>query len=384
MKISRVVTYAVDAGVGAWLFVKVESDDPDLYGWGEAGLRLKARPVRAEIEDLGDLIVGEDAFRTEHLWQLMYRQHARGGLVTMAAIAGIDQALWDLKARALGVPLYELLGGRVRDRVRVYEHVETRLRDFDRQKPESFAEAALQCVADGFDALKIYPIPFKGRLEGRRAVRRAEEVVAAVRDAVGEQVDLMVDLHGRTFPALAVQFAKALEPYELMFLEEPCQPESVSALAEIARSTTIPIATGERLATRWEFARLLEAGACSIVQPDVSHCGGITEFRRIVEIAQLHFATVAPHNPYGPIAAMHHVHLATAMPNLLILEQLRDDVPWRNEVVTSPLEFSDGYVRAPGRPGIGVDIVEDVCLAHPYVARPRDVPFSSEGAVLDD
>ena len=384
MRISRVVTYPVDAGVGGWLFVKVESDDPDLYGWGEAGLRLKVRPVRSEIEDLGELIVGEDALRTEHLWQLMYRQHARGGLVTMAAIAGIDQALWDLKARALGVPLYELLGGRIRDRVRVYEHVETRLRDFDRQKPESFAEAARQCVADGFDALKIYPIPFKSRLEGRRAVRRAEEVVAAVRDAVGEQVDLMVDLHGRTSPALAVQFAKAFEPYELMFLEEPCQPESVSALAAIARSTTIPIAIGERLATRWDFARVLEAGACSIVQPDVSHCGGITEFRRIVDLAQLHFATVAPHNPYGPIAAMHHVHLATTMPNLLILEQLRDDVGWRDEVVTFPLEFSDGSVRASERPGIGVDIVEDVCLAHPYVARPRDVPYSPDGAVLDD
>jgi galactonate dehydratase len=265
----------------------------------------------------------------------------------------------------------------------VYEHVEPRLRDFDRQKPESFADAARQCVANGFDAVKIYPIPFKGRLEGRRAVRWAEEVVAAVRAAVGEEVDLMVDLHGRTYPTLAVQFARAFEPYELMFLEEPCQPESVSALAEIARSTTIPIATGERLATRWEFARLLEAGACSIVQPDVSHCGGITEFRRIVEIAQLHLATVAPHNPYGPIAALHHLHLATAMPNLLILEQLRDDLPWRDEVVTSPLEFNDGAVCASERPGIGVDVVEEVCLAHPYVARPRDVPFSPDGAVVD-
>jgi galactonate dehydratase len=384
MKVARVATYAVDSGHSGWLFVKVESDDATLHGWGEASLPFKIKSVRAEVEGLADVIIGEDAFRTEHLWQLMYRQHSRGGLVTSSAIAGIDQALWDLKARALGVPLYELLGGRVRDRVRVYDHLETPLRKYDWDSPEGFAEAAGRSLADGFDAVKVYPVPATRALEGREALRWAESVLAAVRDAVGDDADVIVDLHGRTSPVTAIQYARAFEPYHPLFLEEPCQPEGVEALAKVARSTRTPIALGERLATRWDFARVLEARACAVVQPDLSYCGGISEFRRIADLAQLHFATIAPHNSAGPIATLHNIQAACTLPSFLLLEQVRLDVPWRDEIVTSPPDIRGGFAHPSDRPGIGADVREDICRAHPYEHHPRSRSYARDGSLLDE
>ena len=384
MKVARVVAYAVDSGHAGWLFVKVESDEPTLHGWGEASLPFKINSVKAEVEVLADVIIGEDAFRTEHLWQLMYRQHSRGGLIASSAIAGIDQALWDLKARALGVPLYELLGGRVREHVRVYDHIETPLRKYDWGSPEGFAEAAGRSLADGFDAVKVYPVPSTRAHEGPEALRWAESVVASVREAVGDDADVIVDLHGRTSPATAIQYARAFEPYHPLFLEEPCQPEDVEAIARVARSTRIPIAVGERLATRWDFARVLEAHACAVVQPDLSYCGGISEFRRIADLAQLHSATVAPHNSAGPVATLHNVQAASALPSLLLLEQVRLDVPWRDEIVTSSPDIRGGFARASDRPGIGADVREDICLAHPYVHRPRSRSYAGDGSLLDE
>jgi galactonate dehydratase len=314
----------------------------------------------------------------------MYRRHSRGGLVTSSAIAGIDQALWDLKARALQVPLYELLGGRVRDRVRVYDHVQTPLRDHDWSSPAGFAEAAARTVADGFGAIKIYPIPSQSRLEGSGAIGAAEGIVRSVREAVGDDVEVIIDLHGRTDPATAVRYAHAFEPYEPLFLEDPCGPESAEALAAVARATRIPLAIGERLSTRWEFARALTAGACAVVQPDVAYCAGISEFRRIADLAQLHLASVAPHNSGGPIGTLHSIHLAAALPNFLILEQLRLDVPWRDEVVTSPPQIREGFAELPAGAGIGADLDEEVCAAHPYAPRARPRAFSSDGSLLDE
>jgi galactonate dehydratase len=362
----------------------VQTKDEALYGWGEASLPFKIASVDAEIHALASVIVGMDPFRIEHLWQLMYRRHSRGGLVTSSAIAGIDQALWDLKARALRVPLYDLLGGRVRDRVRVYDHLQTPLRDHDWSSPAGFAEAAVHAVADGFGALKIYPIPSQSRSEGPGAIRWADSVVRSVREAVGDDVELIIDLHGRTDPATAIRYAHAFEQYEPTFLEDPCAPESAEALAAVARATRIPLAIGERLSTRWEFARALTAGACAVVQPDVAYCAGISEFRRITDLAQLHLATVAPHNSGGPVGTLHSIHLASSLPNFLILEQLRLDVPWRDDLVTSPPEIREGFAELPTGAGIGADVDEEACSAHPYTpcARPRS--FSSDGSVLDE
>ena len=386
MRITAVDTVVVNARLRNWVFVKVTTDEPGLVGWGEASLEWKTRAVVGAVDDLADIVVGEDPMRIEHLWQAMFRQQFfKGGIVTMSAISGIDQALHDVKAKALGVPLYELLGGRVRDRVRLYDHLgggdSTAV--YDEATPEAFAERARASVADGFTALKILAVPPSRPLEGAAAVRQAESLMGAVRDAVGDDVDVMVDLHGRTTPAAAIQFGHALAPYRPWFLEEPVQPGNVDALVEVARALPIPIATGERLVTRWEFREVLEKRACAVIQPDVCHCGGVAELRRIAAHAETCFVSVAPHNPLGPIATAVNVHVALSMPNFLIQEVMRSDVPWRDEVVDAPLEIADGHVLPPIRPGIGVEVDEEAAARYPYAPELPARVFYDDGAVGD-
>jgi galactonate dehydratase len=303
----------------------------------------------------------------------------------MSALSGIDQALHDIKAKALGVPLYELLGGRVRDRVRLYDHLGGGESSavYDDATPESFAERARASVADGFTALKILAVPPSRSLEGAASLRQAEALMGAVRDEVGDAVDVMVDLHGRTTAAAAIQYGLALAPFRPWFLEEPVQPGNVDALVEVARALPIPVATGERLVTRWEFREVLEKRACAVIQPDVCHCGGVAELRRIAAHAETHYIGVAPHNPLGPIATAVNIHLALAMPNFLIQEVMRADVPWRDEVVDAPLEIVDGHILPPGRSGIGVEVDEGAAAAHPYRPEPVTRAFQPDGAVAD-
>src|SRR5260221_9070339 len=280
VRIEEVKTIIVGAGIRNWVFVKVTTDEPGLVGWGEASLEWKTRAVAGAVEDLAPLLVGQDASRIEHLWQLMYRgQFFKGGPVTMSAISGIDQALHDIKAKALGVPLYQLLGGAVRDRVRLYDHLGGGDSNavYKNATVDAFVEHARSSVAAGFTALKILPVPTSRMLEGAAGLREAEQLMGAVRDAVGEDIDVMVDLHGRTTPAMAIQYGLALAPFRPWFFEEPCPPENVDAMAEVARALPIPIATGERLFGRFAFREILEKRAAAIIQPDVCHCGGIDE-----------------------------------------------------------------------------------------------------------
>ncbi len=383
MKVTGVSTFVVDAGDRDWVFVRVETDEPGLVGWGEASLSWHTRGVRGAIEDLAPLVVGEDPRPVEHLWQTMVRApYFKGGIVTMSAIAGIDQALWDIKAKALGVPLFELLGGPVRDRVRTYQNLGSELGG-DARSPEAWADAARKSVEDGFDAMKVYPVPPGRSLEGSASVREAEELVAKVREAAGDNADIMVDLHGRTTPAMAIRYGRALEPFRPWFLEEPCQPEDVDGTAEVARALNTPIATGERLVSRSEFRTYLDRRACAIVQPNVCYCGGVSGFRRIAVLAETYSASVAPHNPNGPIGAMVSIHLALALPNFLILEQVRGDVPWREEIVDQPFEIVGGYASPPTRPGIGVELVEEVAAAHPGRSPRPHLRFAPDGAIVD-
>jgi galactonate dehydratase len=385
MRVVDVDTVVVDAKLRNWVFVKVTTDE-GIVGWGEASLEWKTRAVVGAVEDLAGLVVGEDPFRVEHLWQAMFRQQFfKGGIVTMSAISGIEQALHDVKATALGVPLYELLGGRVRDRVRLYDHLGggDSHAVYDDAVPAAFAERARESVRDGFTALKILPVPPARPLEGSRWLRQAESLMGAVRDAVGDDVDVMVDLHGRTTPAAAIEVGNVLAPFRPWFLEEPVQPGNVDALVEVARALPIPIATGERLTTRWEFVELLAKRACAIVQPDVCHCGGIAELRRIAAMAETAFVGVAPHNPLGPIATAVNVHLALATPNFLVQEVMRADVPWRDEVVDAPLEILNGHVLPSTRPGIGVAVDEAAAAEHPYRQEPEARVFHEDGAVGD-
>ena len=383
MLISGVSTRVVDAGDRDWIFVRVETDEPGLVGWGEASLGWHTRAVCGAIEDVGPLILGRDPRHVERLWQLMVRApYFRSGIVAMSAVAGIDQALWDIKAKALGVPLFELLGGPVRDRVRTYVNLGSELGG-DARDPSAWAEAALAAREAGFDAMKVYPVAPARSLEGTAFVRETEKLVATVREAAGDEADIMVDLHGRTSPAMAIQIGRALEPYRPWFLEEPCQPGNVDAMVEVARALPIPIAAGERLATRNEFCELLDERACSVIQPNVCYCGGVSELRRIAALAESSLVVVAPHNPNGPIGTMVSIHLALAIPNFLILEQVRGDVPWRREIVDDVLETHRGYAPTPTRPGIGLELMEEVAVAHPGSSPAPHLAFGPDGAMLD-
>jgi galactonate dehydratase len=385
-KVRAISTLVVNARLRNWIFVKIETDEPGLVGWGEASLEWKTRAVVGAIEDLAPLVVGADPMQTEFLWQALFRQHFfKGGVVTMSAISGIDQALHDVKAKMLGVPLYELLGGRVRDRIRLYDHLgggdsTAVYEDMDRG---AFAERAQASIDDGFTALKILPVPPSAPLDSNESIRKAVELTQAVRDAVGPNIDVMVDFHGRTTPAMAIQYAHALREYQPWFLEEPCQPGNVEAIMEVARAVRIPIATGERLVTRWEFRELLEKRACAVIQPDVCHCGGVAELRRIAAMAETYDISVAPHNPLGPIATAVNLHVSAAIPNFLIQELMRADVPWRADIVDQPLVITGGYADVPQSPGIGISVDEGAAAAHPYAPEPELRVFHDDGAVAD-
>jgi galactonate dehydratase len=382
VRISRVTTSVVDDGDRDWVFVRVETDEPGLVGWGEASLGWHTRAVVGAVGDLAPLVVGQDPRAVERLWQTMTRApFFNGGIVTMSAVSGIDQALWDIKAKALGVPVYELLGGPVRDRVRTYVNLGSELGG-NGQHPEAWADAALAACEDGFDAMKVYPAAPARALEGSSYVRKAEELVRTVREAVGDDAEVMVDLHGRTSPATAIELGHALEPLRPWWLEEPCQPGTVEATAEVARTLPIPIATGERLATAHEFRTYLDARACAVIQPNVCYCGGISGFRRIAALAETAQVAVAPHNPNGPIGTMASIQLALALPNVLILELVRSDVPWRDEIVDAPVEAAGGYLEAPTRPGIGVELVEEVAAAHPGRSPAPHLHAAPDGSFL--
>jgi galactonate dehydratase len=386
MKITRVSSLIVNANMRNWIFVKVETDQAGLYGWGEATLEWKTQGVAGAIEDISRLLIGEDPLRIEHLYQIMTRQYFwRVGIEGMSAISGIEQALWDIKGKWLNVPVYELLGGRVRDRVRVYNHLGGgQMKSmYESSEPQEFAERAQSVIAAGYTGLKFMAVPRTEPVEGLRSVRYAESLVRAVREAVGPDVDLMVDLHARTLPPMAIQYCHAFEPYGLLFFEEPCPTEDLEATAQVTRQSRIPIATGERLIGRHQFRELFERRACHIIQPDLSHCGGLWEARKIAAIAESYSMAVAPHNPNGPIATAAVVHFALATPNWLIQEAISSDVPWRNEVIENPIEVVDGHIAAPTRPGLGIDVNEQAAAKYPFKPEAMQRYFHPDGAVAD-
>jgi galactonate dehydratase len=386
MKITRISTVVVNARMRNWVFVKVETDQAGLIGWGEASLEWKTRAVVGAVQDIAELLIGEDPRRIEHIWQIMYRQQFfKGGVVIMTAISGIDQALHDIKAKNFGVPLYELIGGRVRDTIRMYDHLGggTTEAVYNAATRESFAQKAHQSLNDGFTALKILAVPRTEPLDGAKAIRHAVGLMGVVRDTVGDDVDIMVDLHGRTTPAMAIQYAQALGPLRPWFFEEPCQPENVDAMVEVARAITIPVATGERLVTRWQFREILEKRACAVIQPDVCHCGGVSEIKKIAAMAETYYISMAPHNPLGPLATMVNIQIGFSTPNFLIQEVMRSDVPWRNDIVDDPLDIRDGYVYPPTRPGIGIEINEAEAAKHPYKPEEEARYFHPDGSVAD-
>ncbi len=386
MKITAIKTLVVNARMRNWILVKVETSQPGLYGWGEATLEWKTKGVAGSIEDLAVLLIGQDPLRVEHLWQMMQRQYFwRGGIVTMTAISGIDQALWDIKGKEAGKPVSELLGGPVRDSLRLYDHLGGGRMEHIYQtiEPEEFGERIHLSLEKGFTAVKAMPIPVSEMIESPAVLKRAARAVEAMRKAAGDGVDIMIDLHARTTPAAAIQFGRMMVDYNLYWYEEPCWPEHVDALVEVARALPFPVATGERLAGRWEFRELLEKRACAIIQPDVSHCGGISEARRIAAMAETYSIAVACHNPQGPVSTAASIHVGFATPNYLIQEVVRADVPWRNDILVEPLDVSRGEVGPPTRPGLGIDINEEEAARYPFQPEVMMNCFRRDGSVAD-
>ena len=343
-----------------WLFLRLETSDGTV-GWGEPVVEGRAHTVRAAVEELlENYLLGEDPARIEDHWQTLYRGgFYRGGPVLMSAIAGIDQALWDLKGKQFGAPVHELLGGRARDRVRVYQWI-------GGDRPADVDEAAAEQVEAGFTALKMNATAEMERIDSPAAVREAEARLGEVREAVGDEIDVGVDFHGRVAKPMAKRLASTLEPYEPMFIEEPVLPEHNDALPEIAAHTTVPIATGERMYSRWDFKQVLESQAVDVIQPDLSHAGGITEVRKIAAMAEAYDVALAPHCPLGPIALASCVQVDACTHNALIQEQSLD-IHYNEgsdllDYLADPsvFEYHDGYVEIPEGPGLGVEVDESV------------------------
>lgn len=370
MKITQVSTTVVNAKLRNWVFVRIDTTTDGLYGLGEATLEFSSQAVATRVSELADLLVGRDPRDVARLWESMFRYpFFRGGAVTMSAMSGIDQALHDIRAKDMGEPLWRVLGGLARERVRMYDHVgggdsSAVYGALDNALGDRIAESK----AEGFSAIKILAVPQTAPIDGIAPLREAERIMAQAREAAGEEMDIMVDLHGRTSAAMAIQYAQVLEPYQPLFLEEVVPPDMpASEMARVARSTTIPIASGERLFHRKEFLELLSAGAISIAQPDVCHAGGITEIMRIGALCGTYGVPLAPHNPLGPIATMVNIHVGLATPNFMIQEVMRSDVPWRDDVVRGVAPIVNGFVEPPTAPGIGIDIDVTEAAKHPYV-----------------
>ncbi len=366
IRITRLETMLVKP---RWLFLKVHTD-AGIVGLGEPITEGRARTCAAAVAELEPYLVGKDPRRVVHHWQAMYR-HAfyRGGPILTSALSGIDMALWDIKGKALGVPVYELLGGPTRDRVRVYAHAGS-------------AAGIKQKKAEGFTAFKT-GVPWKrpARLvETKAAVDQVAAKFAALRQAAGADADIAIDFHGAIPPATAKLLIRALEPYQPFFVEEPVACQNVDVMADIARGTHLPIATGERIFTKWGFREILEKRAAAILQPDLCHAGGITETRIIAGMAEAYYASIAPHNPLGPISLAAGIQLAAAIPNFLCQEQ----VSLGHGYVKKPFQVQNGYIPLPTGPGLGIELDEDQLadkLGHDW--RNPETYDADDGSVVD-
>ncbi|MFB7939899.1 galactonate dehydratase [Streptomyces sp. NPDC056049] len=351
MKITSLRTYLV---APRWCFLRIDTDE-GITGWGEPVVEGRAHTVAAAVDELSDHLVGQDPMRIEDHWQVLTKGgFYRGGPVLSSAVAGIDQALWDIKGKALGVPVWQLLGGNVRDRVRVYSWI-------GGDRPGDVVEQALARRSEGFTAVKMNASPQLEFIDTPAAVHGIVERVASIREAVGDSFDIAVDFHGRLTIPMARRVLPLLEPYLPFFVEEPLVPELSEHIGEIVRSTSIPIATGERLYSRWDFASVLTSGI-AVAQPDLSHAGGISETRRIAAMAEAYDVSLAPHCPLGPIALASCLQVGFATPNLLIQEQslgihyntgsdLLDYL-----VDPSVFRYEDGHVALLSAPGLGIEV----------------------------
>jgi len=341
-----------------WLFLKIDTDE-GLSGWGEPVIEGKAATVAAAVREFEGYLIDKDPLKIEDHWQVMYRSYFyRGGPEAMSAISGIDQALWDIKGKRFNMPVYEMLGGVCRDRLRVYSWI-------GGDRPNDIVSAAREKIREGFNAIKMNATEEMHYVDSFAKINLVLDRVGALRDAFGYDLDIAVDFHGRVHKPMAKVLAKELDKYGLFFIEEPVLPQNNEALRDIAANTSAPIATGERMFSRWDFKNLLNDGYVDILQPDLSHAGGISECKKIAAMAEAYDVAVAPHCPLGPIALASCVQLDACTPNAIIQEQsVGIHYNKGNDVLdylSDPkvFEYKNGFIEIPTGPGLGIEINEE-------------------------
>ena len=363
MKITDVKTFVVDCFRTNWVFVKVYTDE-GIAGVGEGTLEYKEHALEGAVEHLKNYLLGKDPRNIERLYHDIYRDaYWRGGAVLMSALSAVECALWDILGKSLGVPVYTLLGGKANEDCRIYVNGWFA----GAKTPREFAAKAKIAVKKGVTAMKWDPFG-KSYLQISNAdLTNALECVAAVREAVGDKIDLLIEGHGRFDVPTGIKIAKELEQFKLMWFEEPVPPNNLEALKAVRDKSPVAISAGERLYTRFDYNELFRTRACDYIQPDISHAGGIMELKKIAAIAEANYIPFAPHNPSGPVANAATLQLAACCPNFCILEIMYSDVDYRKYVTNENLVYENGRIRIGDKPGLGIELNEEECLKHPYV-----------------
>jgi galactonate dehydratase len=367
MKITAVETYIVDCFRANWLFVQLQTD-AGLLGVGEGTLEGREPTVAQAIAELSRYLVGEDPFAIQrHHMHMQRDSYWRQGPILSTALSAVEMALWDIKGKALGVPVYELLGGALVDRVKVYANGWFA----GAKEPDEFAAKAVVAVEQGFRALKWDPFGQAYLTLSTADLNKCMANVAAVREAVGPDIDLLIEAHGRFNVQTAIQVGRALAPFAPAWYEEPVLPGSAHALAQVRAASPVPVAAGERCYSRFDCAELLQLQAVDILQPDVCHIGGLIELQRVAALADAALLPLSPHNPNGPVANAATLQFAATCHNFTLLETMVTDVPWRQDITTEAIQFEDGYMMIPNRPGLGLELNLEAMARYPY--RPHDL-----------
>ena len=367
MKITDIKTYIMDAFRTNWTFIKVETDE-GLYGFGEASLGTQEMALAGCVEDLKRLIIGRNALEIEKMRFEVYRDiYWKGGPVLMSAISGIEMAMWDIMGKYYNAPVYTFLGGKTKDKVKMYANgwfVGARTAD-------EFAAKAKETVALGVKALKWDPFGKAHLTITNEELENAVNIIGAVREAVGSKIDLLIECHGRFNPYTAIEISRQLEQFKPMLMEEPCPPDNIDAIAAVRRKSHIPISAGERVYSIFGFYDLFEKKAVDIVQPDIFHAGGILESKKIAAMAEAQHIPVSFHNPSGPVSNAAILQLAATVPNFLIHEMMITDGSFREKISDEHVVFDDGYILIHDKPGLGIEINEDEVKKRPY--KPRNL-----------
>lgn len=365
MRISDIKCFTMDAYRTNWSFIKVETDD-GLHGWGEASLGTRELALAGCVEDLKRLVIGRNPLDTEKMWFEVYRDsYWKGGPIFMSALSGIEMAMWDIIGKYFNAPVYNLIGGKIRDKVKIYANAWF----VGAKEPEEFAEKAKIAVGMGIKALKWDPFGSAHMTITNEELEKAVACVDAVRNAVGTHVDLLIECHGRFNPTTAVRISRELAPFKPMFMEEPVPPDNVDSLAWVRDKSLIPIAAGERVYNKYAFWELFTKKAVDIAQPDIFHTGGLMEAKKIAAMAEANHIPVSFHNPSGPVSNSAILQLAANVSNFFIHEIMITDGSFRRSISNEEIEYEDGYIKIPDKPGFGIELNEEEILKRPYVPR---------------